>query len=64
MINENGRRATLLRVDPRAPGLRARMTTAPGEIDSTMNERNAEFAALRAHYDEAQIFEILLPFSL
>ena len=37
MINENGRRATLLRVDPRSPGLRAEVTLAPGGIDNAMN---------------------------
>jgi hypothetical protein len=47
MINEDGRRATLLRVDPRAPDLRSDVTTAPGAIDYVMNERDTEFAVLR-----------------
>jgi hypothetical protein len=43
MINENGRRATLLRVDPRAPALRADVTTTPGEVRHAMDERDRDF---------------------
>src|SRR5690606_640714 len=59
LINENGRRATLLRVDPPAPNLRAGVTSAPGGIDNVMDGTfenpylNRMLAALTTQ-DEAQ----------
>lgn len=47
VINENGRRATLLRVDPRAPGLRADATMAAGEVVHAVNDGSGDSTALR-----------------
>ncbi|TDK23791.1 hypothetical protein E2F46_09675 [Luteimonas aestuarii] len=43
MINEDGRRATLLRVDPSVPALRADVTTTPGDVHHAMDERDRDF---------------------
>lgn len=43
-INENGQAATLLRVDPSSPALRAGVTTAQVEVRYAMNEHDSEFA--------------------
>ncbi len=49
MINENGRPATLLRVDPEAPALRAEASGVGGEIDHAVNQGDPDFFGSRHH---------------